>query len=320
MDRAAAKEGMCVYLLGPVRVEVDGVPIDVRTWKSRKAVTLFKYLTSRCGERVPRDVLVDLLWPDSDDVDKSTHNLHTVIYYLRRALEPHLSRYEGSRFIRHGHGLYWINTAAPVWSDVQEFGRLVRQAEELQGDDDQRALDLYRRALALYRDDFCSEDLYEDWAVTVREQIRDVYVAATLQTAELTVRLERKFTTAVGLCRAALARDPYREELHQAVIAHLMRAGRYGEAAIQYRTCERLLAEEFGLRPSPETQALYEAMKIRVEQDDNLSTELTASGGSARAYRAAGRAFGGPGVPGVSGASGGPGGRRAARPRRPSEH
>lgn len=304
MDRATVKEGMYVYLLGPVRVEVDGVPIDVRAWKSRKAVTLFKYLTSRCGERVPRDVLVDLLWPESDDVDKSTHNLHTVIYYLRRALEPGLSRYEGSRFVRHGHGLYWINAAAPVWSDVQEFCRLVRQADELYGRDDNHVLELYRRALALYRDDFCSEDLYEDWAVTMREQVRDLYVAATLQAAELTIRVERKFTTAVALCRAALARDPYREELHQAIIKHLMKAGRYGEAALQYRTCERLLAEEFGLRPSPETQALYDAMKTTM-QDGDLSTEMTASGGGVRTYSASGRV---------------PGRRRAARPRRPSEH
>ncbi len=85
--------GMHVHLLGPLHVEVDGRVLDVSTWKSKRAVTLLKYLVARAGERVPRDVLVDLLWPDSEDGYKSTHNLHTVVYYLRRTLEPELRRY-----------------------------------------------------------------------------------------------------------------------------------------------------------------------------------------------------------------------------------
>lgn len=255
------ESGMRVYLLGPMHVEVDGTALDVRTWKSKRAVTLFKYLVARGGERVPRDVLVDLLWPDSEDGDKSTHNLHTVIYYLRRTLEPHLGRYEEPRFLRHAHGLYWINMDAPVWADTQEFSGLIRKAEVLRDQDDEHALVLYRRALELYRDDFCSEDLYDDWAVNVRERFRELYFGATLQAANLMVTIEHNFSEAVNLCRTALAREPYREELHQAIIGHLIKAGRYGEAAQQFRTCQRLLNEEFGLSPSPETQALFETMK-----------------------------------------------------------
>lgn len=268
----ATRRGLEVYLLGPLRVVVDGRELDVAAWKSKRAVTLFKYLITRCGERVPRDVLVELLWPDSDDGDKSTHNLHTVIYYLRRTLEPGLGRYQEQRFLRQAHGLYWIEPGAPVWTDAEEFRWLVRRADGLRHRDPVEALELYRRALALYRDDFCSEDLYEDWAVTVRERFREMYFAAALQAAQLMVDIENDVAGAVDVCRAALAREPYREELHQAIIGFFIRAGRYGEAARQYRACERLLYEEFGLAPSPETQALFESMKTvraaeRVEDD-----------------------------------------------------
>lgn len=198
---AAAKRGLRVYLLGPIRVEVDGRALDVGTWKSKRAVTLLKYLVARFGERVPRDVLVDLLWPDSDDCDKSTHNLHTVIYYLRRTLEPDLGRYEEPRFLRQAHGLYWIDVNAPVWSDAEEFRTLIRRADALRGGDAAQALALYRRALSLYRDDFCSEDLYEDWAVTVRERFRELYFGAAMQAAQLAVEVEGDFGEAVRVCR-----------------------------------------------------------------------------------------------------------------------
>lgn len=271
---AAAKRGLRVYLLGPIRVEVDGRALDVGTWKSKRAVTLLKYLVARFGERVPRDVLVDLLWPDSDDCDKSTHNLHTVIYYLRRTLEPDLGRYEEPRFLRQAHGLYWIDVNAPVWSDAEEFRTLIRRADALRGGDAAQALALYRRALSLYRDDFCSEDLYEDWAVTVRERFRELYFGAAMQAAQLAVEVEGDFGEAVRVCREALAREAYREELHQAVIGYLIQAGRYGEAARQYRTCQRLLEEEFGLSPSPETRALFESMKgMRVESEEEGPAE-----------------------------------------------
>lgn len=256
--------GMHVHLLGPLHVEVDGRVLDVSTWKSKRAVTLLKYLVARAGERVPRDVLVDLLWPDSEDGYKSTHNLHTVVYYLRRTLEPELRRYEDPRFLRHVHGKYWIDTNAPVWTDIEEFRRLIRQAEAVRSEDGRQSLTLYQRALALYRDDFCPEDLYEDWAVPFRERFRDLYFRATLHTAQLLVDVEGNFSDTIGLCRSALERDPYREELHQALIGYLVKAGRYGEAAIQYRTCKRLLNEEFGLNPSPATRALFDAMKHEI--------------------------------------------------------
>lgn len=253
-------QGLRLYLLGPLQVEVDGRVLDVSTWKSKRAVTLLKYLVARCGQRVPRDALIDLLWPDSDGY-RSTHNLHTVVYYLRRMLEPKLGRYEQPRFLRHAHGMYWLDKDAPIWCDTEEFRRLVRQAEVLRGQKPVEALALYQAALALYRDDFCPEDLYDDWTVTPREEFRELYFSATLQAAQLLADVHQDYAGAVSLCRAALAREPYREELHRAAIGHLVRSGRYGEAAHQYRTCERLLNEEFGLSPSPETRALFEAMK-----------------------------------------------------------
>lgn len=257
----SARTGMRVYLLGPLRVEVDGSVLDVASWRSRRALTLLKYLAARCGERVPRDALVDLLWPDSNDGERSTHNLHTVIYYLRRMLEPNLGPYETPRFLRQSHGMYWLDKAAPVWCDTDEFLHLIRQAELLRGKNNVQALVLYQRALSLYRDDFCPEDVYDDWTVTMREKFRELYFSATLQAAQLLAEVKRDFDGAVNLCRAALAREPYREELHRAVIRHLILSGRYGEAALQYRTCERLLYEEFGLSPSPATRAVFETMK-----------------------------------------------------------
>ena len=53
-----------LYLLGPPRIERDGVPIKVDT---RKAIALLVYVTIT-GESHRRDSLVNLLWPEYDQV------------------------------------------------------------------------------------------------------------------------------------------------------------------------------------------------------------------------------------------------------------
>ena len=76
-----------VWFLGPFQVEVDGRIIPVVDWRSKKALTLFKFLCSRPGKKVPRDSMIELLWADSDP-ESSIHNLHTTVYNLRRSLFP----------------------------------------------------------------------------------------------------------------------------------------------------------------------------------------------------------------------------------------
>lgn len=260
-----------VRLLGSLRLEIDGVQVDTHAWKSKKALTLFKLLAARCGERFPKDVLIELLWPESDDVERSIHNLHTVVYYLRRELQPNLGRYEPSKLLRHAGGLHWLEKGPTVWVDVDEFRRLAWQGDRLGADNGQGALRYYRRALHLYRDDFSPEDLYEDWAATLREHLRERYVEVVMATAELIDRLDGDRLYAISICRKALQREPYREELHRMLMVHLIKAGFYPEAVTQFRECERLLYEEFGLRPSPETQAVYEQLQTKRAESQALS-------------------------------------------------
>ena len=70
-----------VSLLGPPRVEVDGVPISVDT---RKATALLAYLATT-EQRHGRDTLADLLWPDHDRVH-GRGALRRTLSVLNRAL------------------------------------------------------------------------------------------------------------------------------------------------------------------------------------------------------------------------------------------
>ncbi|NLL08883.1 MAG: hypothetical protein GX266_07735, partial [Firmicutes bacterium] len=63
--------GLCrveIGLLGPFSLRVDDREVQSEAWKSKKALTLLKYLASRHGQKASSDALIELLWPDQLDV------------------------------------------------------------------------------------------------------------------------------------------------------------------------------------------------------------------------------------------------------------
>jgi DNA-binding SARP family transcriptional activator len=60
------------------------------------------------------------------------------------------------------------------------------------------------------------------------------------------------------VCRTALVCEPCRESFHRALMEHLVHLGRADWAVAQFRSCQRVLAQELGAEPMPETLRLYE--------------------------------------------------------------
>ncbi|MEI2655576.1 MAG: AAA family ATPase [Microthrixaceae bacterium] len=63
--------------------------------------------------------------------------------------------------------------------------------------------------------------------------------------------------TAVEVAEVAFALDPLRESVTRSLMAWHVRAGRRGEALRAYQRLRNVLADELGVDPSPETEAVY---------------------------------------------------------------
>jgi DNA-binding SARP family transcriptional activator len=74
-----------IRLLGEFGVDRDDGPVDAREWRLRKARTLVKLLALAPGQRLHRDVLLDLLWPGRP-AESAVNNLHQALHVARRVL------------------------------------------------------------------------------------------------------------------------------------------------------------------------------------------------------------------------------------------
>lgn len=247
-----------VGLLGPFFLLVDQKEIKPKVWKSKKALTMLKYLATKHGQRVSSDVLIELLWPDNEGID-STSNLHTAVWYVRRILASE-EKPQAESPLRYSDGTYWLDLGGGC-IDTHLFESHVKTSQQLENSNFEMALYHCEAALQLYRDDFLIDEPYEDWTISPRNEYRELYFQVALRAAELLIKHRKDFTTAAEMCRKALKKDPFREEFYHVGIQALILGERYIEAVNAYKKYSQLLMEEFQLEPSPTIQELVANMR-----------------------------------------------------------
>lgn len=235
-------------MLGSFELLVDGRQIPSDAWKSKKALTLLQYLAARAGEKTRNHELVALLWPGAD-MESAGPNLHTAVYNARRVIEPSCSKRALESRIRHSEGFYWYSLHDFDFLDTKEFTEAVELSQTLRSVDSENALAAAMHALTLYRGDFLSDCLYEEWTAPLRDKYREMYLETVMQAAAM-LNEDKQYVAAVDLLKAAISRDPFYEELYQLAIENLLAAGCYSDAVHLFRQCATMLDEEFGLKPT----------------------------------------------------------------------
>jgi DNA-binding response OmpR family regulator len=243
-----------VFTLGPFRGFLgERLLYDEDTGDARAKV-LLKYLITEWGEDVPRSQVLYRLWPDLDENAGETQ-LRGLLDSMHHDMQSNLPNH--TFVIERGTSIT-LNTESDLWVDAREFERQVKMGQEAQetGDLDV-ALGLFLSSLALYKEDYLRENLYDDWPSDRREKLRELWISSMFRVAAICAdRCE--FADSVRLMKKVLEIDPYRENVYQALMLYLSRAGRRGEAIQLFRYVERLFAQHLAAQPAPSTRMLYE--------------------------------------------------------------
>lgn len=245
-----------VRMFGRFEVWRGDDPIPESAWFTRRAKPLFQILLLARGRPVPSDQLLEWLWPRADP-RRAAITLRSTVHALRRALEPDRPA-RASRYIRAQPPGYAVADDAPLWVDVWAFEDLLDAAGRAAAPEERRAR--LMEALGLYRDDLLIEYPYAEWALRERERLRERYIEAALELAEL-LMAAGMLDRAISLCRRVLMMDELREPAYRALMRYQIAAGDVAGALSTYERCRQALGEAFGIEPSAPTRALYEALR-----------------------------------------------------------
>ncbi len=245
---------LTVHMLGPLRIWRGREEIAPREWQREKARQIFALLLAHRGKFLQRDQILEYLWPRSDPTSAEA-GFKVALNALNRALEPRRPARSAGFFILRKEAAYGINPAAVIRVDVDEFEELLARAEQ-SGTDPQHAIDLLRQALALYRGDYLSDFLYDEWTLRERERLRQTYVQGVTRLARLLADMG-EWEEAVALCQRALTLDDCWEEAYRILMRCYSAQGNRAMVIRTFEQCEATLRNELDAPPMPETVDLY---------------------------------------------------------------
>jgi DNA-binding SARP family transcriptional activator len=240
-----AAGGWRIELLGGLRaVRGDRV---VTHFQTQQTGALLAYLAFYSQRSHPREVLTELLWPESDP-QASRQRLRQALSALRQQFES--PNEPPNPVIMADRTVVQLNPALCV-TDVNEFDAALHAAAQTSNAAEQarqltEAVDLYRGELL--------PGYFGDWVLREREWLAERYFRALGQLLE---HLEREgdLERALQYARQGVRTDPLREEAQRDLMRLYAAAGQPDAALRQYRELERVL-RELAATPDEATRSL----------------------------------------------------------------
>lgn len=246
------QDQLTAYCLGDFQVYRGSMPIN--NWQSRKARLLFQYFLLHRDQRIHKERLMDLFWPNTPQ-EAARNNLNVTVYGLRQTLgKPE----GGSSLIVFEHDYYRLNPEIDIWVDYEAFLESFNHAHELlRGQQKQDAHIRFVEAEQLYQGSLFMGETDTEWSGALRERLQTTYlnILAYLANAHLEVR---DYAACIAVCHRILAIDECDETTHQLLMRCYGRQGQANLARRQYHQCARALNQQLSLTPSEETTRLYE--------------------------------------------------------------
>jgi DNA-binding SARP family transcriptional activator len=237
------------------RFEVERLGQPVVLCSNRNGQAILRYLLTQPGYRATMDMLMEALWPD-DEPEAAHHKVQVAISALRRSLNSGYTDEPGGGYILCRKQVYQLNPLVQLRSDVDEFLEWYQAGHQTSGS---AMAAHYERACDLYTGPYLLEDLYSDWSFARREQLSRAYLTMCGALAEHYLEAG-SYEDAMKWATALLKENHCDEAAHRLLMRVYAAQGRRNEALRQYERCKRVLLEELGAQPMPETVNLFQSI------------------------------------------------------------
>jgi response regulator RpfG family c-di-GMP phosphodiesterase/DNA-binding SARP family transcriptional activator len=241
-----------IHFLGPLRVLVDGQPIDDNAWVTRKIRSVFAFLASRRGHAVSLETLMEALW---DDDGRAEHSVRNSVSQIRATLAKRLGEGARSCLQKRPEG-YVFRPTFDCWIDVEAFDEHCTHGAALasQGRWDDAVVEL-SAAERLYGGDFL-QYTSEPWCDEMRLRLRNKFIEGLQTLAEYFLRKD-KWAVSLEYWTKILARDNCNEDAYLGAIDCHMALGEPHKAMKLYQAAGQAFKKELDMTVPPRLMKAY---------------------------------------------------------------
>jgi len=249
-----------IQTLGGWQVWREGELIPTKEWGRDKTLQLVQFfVTARHRRGLHKEQIVDRIWEELDG-KAAESTFKVAMHGVNKALEPNRPARTDAKYILRQGLTYQLNLPL-VWVDVQAVEDLIELGNLAYGAANDIAIEAYREAIHLHHGVYLPNRIYEDWSSDERERIQVLVLGAILTLGELIC--EQNPMETIRLTQQALQIDHAWEDAYRLQMQAYLQKGNRPMAIKTYRQCEKVLEEEFGIEPLPETEALYDGIMAK---------------------------------------------------------
>jgi len=248
-----------VQTLGNFKVWRDGEVVAPKAWGRSKTVELFEFfVTSRRRKAVHKEQILDRLW--EEDLESGDSSFKVALHGINKVLEPNRKSHSDTQYITRQGLAYQLNLH-DIWIDADSLEAYIALGNQVLNESPKKAQMAYREAISLHRGIYLPDRLYEDWPCDERERLQVLTLGAIVNLSEL-ILVDNPMES-VRLTHQALLIDPTWEDAYRIQMQAYFQKGNRPMAIKTYQHCEKVLKQEFGISPLPETKQLYQKITSR---------------------------------------------------------
>jgi DNA-binding SARP family transcriptional activator len=253
--------GIRIETLGRFNVFSGNKLLDNKVFEGARPILLLKSIVLHGSKDVPKEILIDDLWPLAT-AKAGDKNFKINLHRLRKAIEPNPKKEFGYSYIIQKAGLVSLDPEL-VTLDVDEFMALgARAVENERNNKFDIALELYEKAVKIYKGPYFAEEPYLEWISVKRESFKTRYSDFLQKKAMLHEELDQ-IEKAVESWLLILEEDPYFEAVYQNLMILYADSGQKNRALDVFQECRSLLKKDLGTEPDEQTVTIYQKIKSR---------------------------------------------------------
>jgi DNA-binding SARP family transcriptional activator len=240
-----------IHTLGEFDIKADGQSIFKQSSRTYKLFKLFEYFLTFRNKKLLPEAIIDNLLSDSES-DDPKNTLRTQMFRLRKVLKSFLPENESeSKYfsINFTNGYYCLEIGENTLIDVDEFEKIIKQADMEQDYNIEIAAELYLNALKLYKGMYLSDNAYEVWLVPTRNFYHRLYLKTLFKLIEI-YKESNELEQIISLCEEALLIEPYEESIHINLMEAMLKQGQQKSALNHFDYAVNLLEKEMDSKPS----------------------------------------------------------------------
>lgn len=194
-----------VFMLGNFKVYNNNK--EVKSFGSRKAKEIFKYLIINKNKKIPLNEIFEIFWDENYsetyDIISLKNNLNTVLYLIRKKLKIN----KNYLFVDYN---YCTFRPKKIEIDLEIVNELYEKTERTK--DNKIKKELYLKIIDLYQGELLSENKYDEWVDIKREYYKNLFLNVLTNLSDIYAD-ENKLDKALGYLEKGFKHDKNRDDI-----------------------------------------------------------------------------------------------------------